>query len=371
MDKKFILPKCRIVKSKFYTFDNIEKKIYRPHPGEIISLNALKFICALMVTAIHIPFFISDYISPIYSIAVPIFFMISGYFLVNSKGIITINRINETFKKLLTLTIIANLFYFITNLAFSRGECNLDLFNTIFIGSSFCGALWYLNAMLEVLIVYWILVKLNKTKLIPYLIILGLITNLVIGSYQFIWYHFDIIKEHNFFPFPATYSRNFFTTGLPFVSIGVFIRIKESTFDIKKITFILVLMIFLCFVETWIFKATSFYDPSKAVLLLTAPLSIIVFLMALNIKKNNNLILRLGTLGKKYSTNLYIFHIFTNTLLLTLVIIFNIDLTYKNIWLLPTVIILTILLSLGISRIKKITNKYTLKINKKFGLEAK
>ena len=55
---------------------------------ELYGLQILKFLCALFVVQIHTPSGLRDLLVPVIRIAVPVFFMISGYFLPDSTGVI-------------------------------------------------------------------------------------------------------------------------------------------------------------------------------------------------------------------------------------------------------------------------------------------
>ncbi len=76
------------------------------------SLDILKFFCAFMVVFIHAGFtnnVLGYTFREICRIAVPIFFMISGYFSVGKNS----EKIKLTIKKLLVLQIVSDLVYFI------------------------------------------------------------------------------------------------------------------------------------------------------------------------------------------------------------------------------------------------------------------
>ena len=53
--------------------------------NKIYSLFCLKGICAILVVFIHTDFFYRNLFTPISRMAIPLFFAISGYFLVNEK----------------------------------------------------------------------------------------------------------------------------------------------------------------------------------------------------------------------------------------------------------------------------------------------
>lgn len=94
-------------------FDNKPHNIHRKVVGEIIPLYALKYVCAVMVVGIHLPFFANPVLLPVYRIAVPVFFMITGYFLVDSQGTLRAERIEKTLRKILLITLSVYAIYWI------------------------------------------------------------------------------------------------------------------------------------------------------------------------------------------------------------------------------------------------------------------
>ncbi len=79
------------------------------------SLDILKCIASFMVVYLHYGFnnIIGNYINMICQIAVPIFFIISGYFLYNKNKSSIVNSI----KGLLSLLIFSDLFYMIVEIS--------------------------------------------------------------------------------------------------------------------------------------------------------------------------------------------------------------------------------------------------------------
>lgn len=148
-------------------------------------VDVLKFICAFMVICIHIPFPqpIGTIITPITRIAVPIFFMITGYFysFINEN-----NRKIKQIKKIAILTVVSYVLYLFymmfcalfkgqTIIAFLRNFINLKtIVKFIFLNESpFSGHLWYMGAILYVLIIIFLIEKRwNIEKLYPFIPIL-------------------------------------------------------------------------------------------------------------------------------------------------------------------------------------------------------
>ena len=142
-----------------------------------IGLDILKIISAFLVICIHAPFEgeVGKYFIVISRCAVPIFFMITGFFYNNQMSDA---KVNKQILKILKLCIISNIFYFI----FKLFLCSIDnsdystLFKStinknvlinlfIFNESPIYGHLWYMNSLLYVLI---IMKFINKYKLMKY-----------------------------------------------------------------------------------------------------------------------------------------------------------------------------------------------------------
>ena len=79
--------------------------------------------------------------------------------------------------------------------------------------------LWYIHAYLYVLIIFWLVNKYNLYKLLLYATPILIIVGLYLGKYH------EIITGHNN---SLYYSRNFLFTGLPFFTLGVFIKKNEK-----------------------------------------------------------------------------------------------------------------------------------------------
>lgn len=64
----------------------------------------LKGICAILVVLIHTDFFLKPLWTPIYRTSVPIFYMISGYYLLNKEYSINQETIKRQLKKIIKYT---------------------------------------------------------------------------------------------------------------------------------------------------------------------------------------------------------------------------------------------------------------------------
>ena len=133
-------------------------------------------LCAFLIVCIHAPFpgVIGEYFTSLTRIAVPIFFMISGYFWKpgNSKKQII---------KLIKLFLIGNITYctFDYVKAYAQGNIRTfveSVFNqktvenwVLFNDSPFAPHLWYLGAIKYVIVVFSIAEKHGITKFVLYL----------------------------------------------------------------------------------------------------------------------------------------------------------------------------------------------------------
>jgi hypothetical protein len=184
-------------------------------------LNVWKAIAAFFVVFIHcsFPSPVGGMMNGLARFAVPLFFMISGYFCYG-KGMDTVSRrVRRTFQLFLT----ANGVYFLWKLLALASEKSLtiaavaDLFAPsqlwnwlVWNQSPFMGHLWFLGALLYCYLFYGLLVKHGWEKRLYLLIPICLGANLILGEGLAI-----LGRESSFL-----YVRNFWLTGLPFFLWG-------------------------------------------------------------------------------------------------------------------------------------------------------
>ncbi len=204
-----------------------------------ISLDVLKIILALMVVGLHGKFLLDInrtysymFVNGIFRIAVPIFFIINGFFLFNTFK-------NFQFKKWLKRVTIL---YFVWMLVyfdywfkletFSRKEF-IDLAVNIIMGYYH---LWYLNAMIGSGILLFLLKDLPNKKLAQISLSLFLIGLLI--QYSGNYHVFSNPQIDELINCTEVY-RNFLFFGFPFCSIGFLInRNNLQTSIYKKLLFI-------------------------------------------------------------------------------------------------------------------------------------
>ena len=316
---------------------------------DIEGLKLLKFICAVLVVQIHVYSFAQSFLLPLCRIAVPIFFMVTGYFLPNSKsGVITYPKLRKSFWKVFKITVWAQVIWilFLAFCSFRRIDTFVERYGTIdnlirFIlyGDIFGFMLWYLNTLLQTLLLVMIFVKLGIQKYLWLTIPIGLILNLVLGTYSFA-YHDG--------PFTGYIHRNVITIGLPCVALGLYIRKYEYLLPkLKTLGFGVILCLILLTIESLLLSYSGSYHGKEGdIIIATIPLAIFVFCFFLKVRIPNSLHWMVR-FGKRYSLNIYIFHKMVEIIMIAAI--------GTSLYLIAGFIVafMTILLSMGLFEIKQ------------------
>ena len=186
--------------------------------GGISSLYLEKCICAFLVASCHTPMgALKGLISPIAMAAVPIFFLISGYFLYSPSEEKSYERVKKSIKKIVPIFLIVQLFYWVWLMPNHGNLLNswsavADLFLT---GTLFSIHLWYLVAMLQGMVVLGLFFYGRKGKYLWCLLPLHVLA-LVGGRYSFL-----ITTAEQ--PEYLYYIYNSICYALPFMSAGYLI----------------------------------------------------------------------------------------------------------------------------------------------------
>ena len=270
------------------------------------NIDILKAICAFLIVCIHAPFpgVIGEYFTTLTRIAVPVFFMITGYFYLDVEKK---NGEIRQIKKIFQLVLEANVLYLLWDSFYAILSRNMSFFADTFTIENFLkfiffnesplkGHLWYLGAILYVLIIVYVFDKLKIGKCLCFATPILLMGDLILGKYSVLL----LGRE-----FPYILVRNFLFVGIPYFCIGRLIRNGFGQ-KIKKNA----LTIFLI-----VFSATSLLERFALVSLnvnatrdhyiSTTLLAITVILFTLKCHGDNK---TLALIGRKYSTWLYILH---------------------------------------------------------------
>lgn len=278
-------------------------KIGKIDNNQYSSIYCLKALGAFFVISIHC--YCPWFITPLFRTAVPIFFIISGFFLYRENLDDVLNKSFRTLKKLVWITLSANIFYYICFFVpynIVPFESLKSIIGFLVVGHTFGYHLWYLNAYIQVLLVLIVAIKL---KILPFLwrgIPLFIIGGLITGKYEFLFP--DL-------PNKLVISRNFITIGIPCFGIGWLI--KKYSLNLAVIGpchFVLPMILFaLSEFECIFLKYYTNKDLIGDYTIITIPLAASIFILFLKYPALGKDSL-LELIGKKYSMNIYIFHIF-------------------------------------------------------------
>ncbi len=255
-------------------------------------------------------------------ISVPVFFMITGYFY---EQTVCRNRQKEQLKKILALLIFSGAIYFVWMIVFFPFKqenllnylhelCSTKNFlELIFLNKPYrYNHLWYLLAILYVLIIVGAADRLQCRKFLYWITPLLLLTGLAFGKYALLLFHRK---------FSAVLSRNFLFEGIPYFCIGCMIRDlslkKGPIFPIadarrkKRFLFLIGLLAITSLSEGFflsMIKMTASGDRYISSIFL----SIAVFVFALSTEERepapSKLLNALSIIGRKYSLWIYILH---------------------------------------------------------------
>lgn len=322
------------------------------------SVDKLKMLCSFLVVCIHAPFpeEAGKYFEALTRIAVPIFFIISGYFYIQAS-------VSKQIKKLLMLMLTANLLYFVwkTSLSILNGNI-IEYWADIFTVSNiikflllnethFQSHLWYLGAILYVIVIVSIIFKWNEVKgkrllfiITPFL----LVGDLVLGKYSLIFFNRE---------FPYILVRNWLFVGIPYFSIGIWLRENNNFIQAKlknrgkqKLVLLIILTVNTTLLERFILVSLNL-NAARDHYISTTFLAIAVFLyFVLYVSQKENVI---SLLGKKDSGWIYILHPIFITLMASLVKSIGMDRIYLYIQ--PILVFLITAAFIELINSKKIT----------------
>lgn len=203
----------------------------------LYSLDVLKALCSFLVLCIHAPFpgTWGRYVQALSRIAVPVFFLISGYFY-------TPRHLGRRLGRLLLLFLSSNLLYFLWRGAYGGGKGwagipgllsyaretltreslkNLLLFQD----SPFVGHLWFLGALLVGEVIVYLFDRAGKRSLLYLLTPFLLLADLVLGKYS-------LLLLHRTFDYHLV--RNAYFVAVPNLALGMCIRERKDHTGTEK-----------------------------------------------------------------------------------------------------------------------------------------
>ncbi len=259
------------------------------------------------MVSIHIPSFYKPALAPLLKTAVPIFFIITGYFLYSADRSAAIARCKKALRKLSILFLWSNALYFAWHLTlyFRGGHFPIDSWRSIVVflvfGDSFCMALWYLTACLQTLFVFWAALKFRMERWLYPVIPLGLLFALLFGRY--------CIIDH---PLSLLLVRNAFTTGMPCFLIGWLTHRYADRLMKRGIELALLVSTGLYYAEClcYVIYVKHLLPPLSIgdLFVMTVPTAWLLFLCALK-HKDAGIGSPLERIGRNHSTNIYVLHL--------------------------------------------------------------
>lgn len=281
-------------------------------------IDILRIIAAFSVIFIHCESFVLH--SPAAALArfaVPVFFMISGYFF--------FDRINPSkFKKrikhyciilLCSFAVYSLLFMTtdllnITNIYKSIADnfsVNTIINLVVFNDPPFAEYLWFLLALIYCEITAYISAKFGFTKILYFLIVPLILADIVFGKYSPLLFNLNI---------DAVFFRNWIFCGLPYFFLGALIKNQQDK-DALKISkaalyFSIVLFSFTLLFENYLCMNNPISN-ERGMFLSCPFLTISIFLWAvapISDRANNSYPVKtLASMGRKYSLYIYLFHL--------------------------------------------------------------
>lgn len=295
-------------------------------------MDCLKAVGAFLVVMIHChnPWKEPDYVwtFAVVRMAIPIFFMISGFFLWSPDRGVALRNCRRAFVRIFWLTVFANLFYYLCFfvpmdvMPFKRWKQVVKFLIFGHYGGTIEFHLWYLNAYLETLLVMMAALKLRCLRAAWWLLIpAGLLVGLIMGKYEFLvpW-----IGRQQFSDWEP-YCRNFFTLGIPCVGMGWLVRQHADRLlaIVKRPAVWLVALLAVSELEVFglhTFRTNVFGE----YVISTIPLAVVMMLIAVKYPDLGASTLLAWT-GRRFSLGIYVFHILFLRLIVDVDVRFIID----------------------------------------------
>lgn len=158
------------------------------------------------------------------------------------------------------------------------------------------GHLWYLGAILYVLVIVAVFDKMNCKKILYFLTPLLLCGDLILGKYSLVLWDRE---------FPVYVVRNFIFVGLPYFCIGRVIR-DRSMEKVKKRTLVIFVVCFsgTSLIEHYILVNIGM-NAYRDHYISTTFLAVAVFLLFFKVRRSNK---TSSIIGRDYSTWIYVLH---------------------------------------------------------------
>lgn len=278
------------------------RKVTHADNSRMSSIDVIKCFAAISVIAIHVG---PDVLSFVIRAAVPMFFLISGYYY---PQLLESGKFWKHVKKLVVMVLLSSLFYGMIKFLISchNGDISEWLHNTFSLGNIFnCFIngndlfifhLWFFYALIYDLILLKLADKYGFMKC------LKVLTPILLFVFLF----------SNFFQTGYSWKRNFLFFGLPFVVFGRLIAEGNDGYlsifcKPKFFTYIVIGSLLMTWVEIFVlYLLTNTWQRETYVF--SIPFVLSVFYWAIrNVNYGKGSVF--ATIGSRYSAYIYIFHV--------------------------------------------------------------
>jgi len=285
------------------------------------TIDFMRIVLIFLIVCVHFPFngFFGIVVKEIAQSAVPLFFMITGFYLYDEDKIKISQKASKQAKHISVLCLWSFIIYLIYRIleiivfkhSFSlwvKSSFNLkNMFEFIVLNDPpVLSTLWFLFAMLYDLFIISFVCKRIHIKKLFFLIIPICIIRLCIGSYSVFVFGVKI---------DILWTKNFIFAGMLSMLVGFWIaslKDKLCNFFSNKILILLSLFFGITTICEWIFiyyaRKYNYCDYFISTIFFTTFVFILWIKNPLFIKDNEQLCKRLGQIGKKYSLYIYIIH---------------------------------------------------------------
>lgn len=252
--------------------------------AKIQSLFLLKALCALSVVIIHFPLTGKIYLDPLIKTSVPVFYMITGYFIFsNLEEGKTQKRLLQSSFKISKLFLGTNIVYFIYN--FNAGiPCKFtsvnDIIRFIFWGDNISGHLYFLTSYLWATFLLSLLSITKLRQCLPWLSLL-IIGNILLGRYFFVLQDFFMNGEA--YNMPVGMKNNALFLAIPCISMGYIARQWQSKLNRKQSIILLLIFLIISYTELIALRKGLHVESLSAFTISTFPLSIFILLVFIHI----------------------------------------------------------------------------------------
>lgn len=270
---------------------------------DIPSLYVLKAICAFFVVFIHVPTedHLQELLSPVLTCAVPVFYMITGFFLYCGQYRVECSRARKWIKKAFLLSLVFNVLYYVF---YSVQGARYDIVPTVVLSLLFGTAvrtfLWYLTALWEALILF-IIIRRYVPRLIWYTPLLFM-ANPLLGRYL------GVIGED------STRIPSFVLLNAPFIALPciccgyILSQYREKALSLNKVLLCFTLSLLLLYVEAILDAQCLSPASGYSSWVMTLPMAVALFMLFLKLPVCFPKVV--VYIGKYDSANIYYFHFF-------------------------------------------------------------